>query len=74
MSSQERIKLSNDWRGYLNGETITVNKIVASALVEQGIGVYANPKKPKVKKLKQIMKNIKGASKDKMLKDAPVSK
>lgn len=69
MSSQERVRLSNDWRGYRNGETITVNKIVAAALVEQGIGVYANPKK-----LKKRMKNIKGAPKDKMIKGASVSK
>lgn len=68
MSSQQRVKLSNDWRGYRKGEAIMVNKIVAHALVEQGIGIYANPKKPKQ------MKNIKGASKDKMLKDAPISK
>jgi len=74
MSSQERIRLSNDWREYRNGETITVNKIVAHALVEQGIGVYDKPKKPKVKKLEKLMKNIKGASKDKMLKGAPVAK
>ena len=73
MSSQERIKLSNDWRGYQKGETIMVNKVVAHALVEQGIGVYANPKKPVEKKLKQ-MKDIKGAPKDKMLKSAPVTK
>ena len=49
-----------------------VNKVVAHALVEQGIGVYANPKKP-VEKPKK-MKNIKGAPKDKMLKGAPVTK
>ncbi len=47
MSSQERVRLTSDWRGYRNSETITVNKIVAAALVEKGIGVYANPKKPK---------------------------
>ncbi len=74
MSSQERIRLSNDWREYRNGETITINKIVAHALVEQGIGVYDNPRKPKVKKLKQIMKNIKGAPKNKMVASAPVVK
>ena len=68
MSSQQRIRLSNDWRGYRNGETITVNKIVASALVEQGIGVYANPKKPESK-----MKNIRGAP-NKMMSSAPVTK
>jgi len=68
MSSQERVRLSNDWRGYQKGEAIMVNKIVARALVEQGIGVYDNPKKPKK------MKNIKGAPKDKMLKSAPVQK
>ena len=68
MSSQERVRLSNDWRGYRKGETITVNKVVARALVEQGIGIYANPKKPKQ------MKNIKEAPKDKMLKSASVSK
>lgn len=73
MSSQERIKLSNDWRGYQKGETIMVNKVVAHALVEQGIGVYANPKKPVEKELKQ-MKDIKGAPKDKMVKGAPVTK
>jgi len=44
-----------------------VNKIVARALVEQGIGVYDNPKKPKK------MKNIKGAP-NKMMKSAPVQK
>lgn len=69
MSSQERVRLSNDWRGYLKGETISVNKVVSRALVEQGIGIYANPKKPK-----KQMKNIKGAPKDKMLKSAPVTK
>jgi len=74
MSSQERIKLFSDWRGYSKGETITVNKVVAHALVEQSIGNYANPKKPKVKKLEKIMKNVKGAPKDKMLKSAPVTK
>ena len=68
MSSQQRVRLSNDWRGYRKGEAIMVNKIVAHALVEQGIGVYANPKKP------NKMKNIKGAPKDKMLKSASVSK
>lgn len=74
MSSQERIKLSNDWRGYIKGETITVNKIVARALVDQCIGVYDNPKKPKITKLKKIMKNVKEAPRDKMLKSASVSK
>lgn len=74
MSSQERIRLVNDWRGYQNGETITVNKIVAHALVEKGIGVYANPKKPRIQKLKKIMKDVKEAPKDKMLKSASVSK
>jgi hypothetical protein len=69
MSSQERVRLSNDWRGYQKGEAIMVNKIVAHALVEQGIGVYANPKKPK-----KQMKNIKEAPRDKMLKSASVSK
>ena len=73
MSSQERVKLSNDWRIYQKGETIMVNKVVANALVEQGIGVYANPKKPVEKELKK-MKDIKGAPKDKMLKSAPVTK
>ena len=67
MSSQERVRLSSDWRGYRNGETITVNKIVAHALVEQGIGIYANPKKSK-----KQMKNIKEAPKDRMLKSASV--
>ena len=67
MSSQERVRLVSDWRGYRSGETILVNKIVASALVEQGIGIYANPKPQK-------MKNIKGAPKDKMVKGASVSK
>jgi len=73
MSSQERIRLSNDWRGYRASEIIMVNKVVANALVEQGIGVYANPKKPVEKELKK-MKDIKGAPKDKMLKGAPVTK
>ena len=73
MSSQERVKLSNDWRGYRKGESIMVNKVVASALVEQGIGVYANPKKPVEKELKK-MKEVTGAPKDKMLKSAPVTK
>ena len=68
MSSQQRIRLSSDWRGYRNGETITVNKIVAHALVEKGIGIYNNPKKPLSK-----MKNIKGAP-NKMLSSAPVTK
>ncbi len=72
MSSQERIRLSNDWRGYRASEIIMVNKIVAHALVEQGIGVYVNPKKP-IDKPKQ-MKDIKRAPKDKMLKGAPVTK
>lgn len=67
MSSQERVRLSNDWRGYQKGETITVNKVVARALTEQGIGIYANPKKPKQ------MKNVKGAP-NKMVKSAPVTK
>jgi len=74
MSSQERIRLSNDWRGYRASEIITVNKIVANALVEQGIGVYANPKKPVEEELKKMNKDIKGAPKDKMLKGAPVTK
>jgi len=74
MSSQERVRLSNDWRGYQKGEIIMVNKIVANALVEQGIGVYANPKKPVEKELKKMNKDIKGAPKDKMLKSAPVTK
>jgi len=73
MSSQERVRLSNDWRGYRASEIIMVNKIVANALVEQGIGVYANPKKP-VEKEPKKMKDIKGAPKDKMLKGAPVTK
>ena len=68
MSSQERVKLFNDWRGYSKGETITVNKIVAKALVDQSLGTYANPKRP------NRMKNIKEAPKDKMLKGASVSK
>lgn len=68
MSSQERVRLSNDWRGYRKGEAIMVNKIVAHALVEQGIGIYANSKKPK-----KQMKNIKGAP-NKMVKSAPISK
>lgn len=67
MSSQQRVRLSNDWRGYRKGEAIMVNKIVAHALVEQGIGVYANPKKS------NKMKNIKGAP-NKMVKSAPISK
>ena len=69
MSSQERVRLLNDWRGYRKSEAIIVNKIVAHALVEQGIGVYANPKKPK-----KQMKDIKRAPKDKMLKSALISK
>lgn len=68
MSSKERIRLTSDWRGYQKSEVITVNKIVAAAIVEQSIGVYANPKKPK------RMKNIKEALKDKMVKSASVSK
>ena len=68
MSSKQRIRLTSDWRGYRNGETITVNKIVAAAIVEHSMGVYANPKKLK------RMKNIKEAPKDKMLKSASVSK
>jgi len=74
MSSQERVRLSNDWRGYRKSETITVNKIVAKSLVEQGMAVYANPKKPVEEKLKKMNKDIKGAPKDKMLKSAPVTK
>jgi len=73
MSSQERIRLSNDWRGYRASEIITVNKVVANALVGQGIGVYENPKKP-VEEEPKKMKDIKGAPKDKMLKSAPVTK
>ena len=75
MSSQERVVLFNDWRGYTKGETITVNKVVAIALVEQNIGGYANPKKPvegKPQKMKN--KNLKGAAKDKQIKAAPISK
>lgn len=74
MSSQERVRLSNDWRGYRKGKTIMVNKVVAHALVEQGMGVYANPKKPVEKEPKKMNKDIKGAPKDKMLKSAPVTK
>ena len=74
MSSQERIKLFSDWRGYAKGETITVNKVVAHALVEQSIGGYVKPKKPVEKKPKNIMKNIRGAPKDKMVKSASISK
>jgi len=74
MSSQERVKLLNDWRGYQKGEAIMVNKVVANALVEQGIGIYANPKKPVEKELKKMNKDIKGAPKDKMLKSAPITK
>ena len=73
MSSQERVKLFSDWRGYTKGETITVNKVVAHALVEQNIGSYVNPKKP-VEKKSENMKNLKGAAKDKMVKAAPISK
>jgi len=73
MSSQERIRLSSNWRGYRKGEAIMVNKVVANALVEQCIGVYANPKKP-VEKEPKKMKDIKEAPKDKMLKSAPVTK
>jgi len=73
MSSQERIRLSSDWRGYRASEIIMVNKVVANALVEQCIGVYVNPKKPVEEELKK-MKDIKGAPKDKMLKSAPVTK
>ena len=69
MSSQQRVKLYNDWRGYSKGEVITVNKIVAHALVERSMGEYANPKKPK-----KQMKNIKGAPKNRMMKSASVSK
>jgi len=74
MSSQERVKLFSDWRGYTKGETITVNKVVAHALVEQSIGGYVKPKKPVEKKSKEIMKDLKGAAKDKMVKAAPISK
>ena len=74
MSSQERVRLSNDWRGYRKGEAIIVNKVVAHALVEQGIGFYVNPKKPVEKEPKKMNKDIKGAPKDKMLKSAPVTK
>ena len=74
MSSQERVRLSNDWRGYRKGEAIMVNKIVANALVGQGMAVYANPKKPVEEKLKKRNKGIKGETKDKMLKSAPVTK
>ena len=69
MSSQERVKLFSDWRGYTKGETITVNKVVAHALVEQSIGGYVKPKITEKK-----MKNLKGAAKDKMVKAAPISK
>ena len=68
MSQQQRIKLLSDWRGYTKGETFTFHKQVAKELVEQGIGIYANPIRPKT------MKNIKEAPKDKMLKGASISK
>ena len=71
--SSHRVKLFTDWRGYRIGETIMVNKIVAHALVEQGIGIYVNPKKP-VEEEPRKMKDIKGAPKDKMLKSAPKTK
>ena len=75
MSSQERVKLFSDWRGYNKGETITVNKVVAYALVEQNIGGYVKPKKPVEEKPKEMKnKNLKGAPKNRMIKDAPVSK
>ena len=75
MSSQERIKLFSDWRGYAKGETILVNKVVAAALVEQNIGSYVKPKKPVEVKPKEMKnKNLKGAAKDKMVKAAPISK
>ena len=74
MSSQEKIRLSSDWRGYRASEIIMVNKVVANALVEQCIGVYVNPKKPVEKEPKKMNKDIKGAPKDKMLKSAPVTK
>ncbi len=74
MSSQERVRLSNDWRGYRKGAVIMVNKVVAHALVEQGMGVYANPKKLVEEELKKMNKEIKGAPKDKMLKGAPKTK
>jgi len=74
MSSQERVRLSSDWRGYQKGEAIMVNKVVANALVEQGIGVYVNPKKPVEEGPKKMNKEIKGAPKDKMLKGAPKTK
>ena len=68
MSQQQRVRFLNDWRGHVKGETHSFHRIIAKDLVEQGIGVYANPIRPKQ------MKNIKGASKDKMLKDAPIAK
>jgi len=69
--SQYLVKLFNDWRGYRCGEVISVNKIVAEALVEQSIGEYAKSKKPEEKEFK---KEIKSAPKDKQVKGAPVTK
>lgn len=69
-----RVKLFIDWRGYTQGETISVNKEVANALVEQNMAEYVNPKKPVEKELKKTNKEIKGAPKDRMLKGAPKTK
>ena len=73
MSSTRRVKLYNDWRGNTAGAVITVNKIVAAALVEQNIAIYDDLKRPKVKKFNK-MKEIKEAPADKMLKGASVTK
>ena len=71
--SQSIVRLYHDWRYYQAGEIITVNKEVAHALIEQGYGEYAKPKKPEGKEL-TVKKEIKGAPKDKMVKSAPVTK
>ena len=71
--SQVRVSLYHDWRYYQAGEIISVNKEVAHALVEQGLGEYAKSKKPEEKEL-TVKKEIKGAPKDRMLKSAPVKK
>lgn len=71
--SRYRVRLYNDWRYYKAGEIISVNRIVANALIEQNIGCYDKPKKPEGKKLDN-KKEIKEAPKDKMVKGASKTK
>ena len=62
------VKLFVDWRGYQRGEVIEVADNTGKALIRENIADYYEKEKPI--KAKQIKK----ASQDKMLRDAPQNK